>query len=66
MESIDVEKMMNVTRKLKVRKPYLAPRLQRVSLDVAKDLLFSDRDTNDPELRQMIERVDQLNGAKGS
>jgi hypothetical protein len=66
MESIDVEQMMNVTRKLKVRKPYLAPRLRRISLGAAKDLLLSDRDTNDPELRQMIERVDQLNGAKGS
>ena len=65
MESTDVEKM-NATRKLKVRNPYVAPRHERMSTYTAKDLLLSDADTNDPELRQMIERIDQLHGAKGS
>ena len=65
MESTNVEKM-NATRKLKIRKPYVAPRLQRISPDAAKDLLLRDADTNDPELRQIIERIDQLHGAKGS
>ena len=65
MESTDVEKM-NATRKLKVRNPYVAPRLERMSTYTAKDLLLSDADTNDPELRQMIERIDELHGAKGS
>jgi hypothetical protein len=66
MEPTDVEKMMNATRKLKVRKPYVAPQLERMSPHTAKDLLLPDADRNDPELRQMIERIDQLHGAKGS
>ena len=66
MESTDMEKVMDATRKLKIRKPYVAPRLQRISPDAAKDLLLPDADTNDPKLRQMIERIDQLHGAKGS
>lgn len=65
MESTDVEKM-HATRKLKVRKPYAAPRVERMSTYTAKDLLLPDADTNDPQLRQMIERIDQLHGAKGS
>jgi hypothetical protein len=66
MESTDMEKGMGATRKLKIRKPYVAPKLQRISPDAAKDLLLPDADTNDPKLRQMIERIDQLHGAKGS
>ena len=57
---------MGATRKFKIRKPYVAPKLQRISPDAAKDLLLPDADTNDPKLRQMIERIDQLHGAKGS
>lgn len=66
MESTDVDKMMSVDRKLKVCKPYVAPRVQRLNPEAAKDLLLRDADTNDSELRQMIENVDQLHGAKGS
>ena len=66
MESTEVGKKMNVGRKSKVCKPYVAPRLQRLSPDAAKGLLLRDGDTDDSELRQMIETVDQLHGAKGS
>ena len=66
VESTDVGKTMGVGRKLKVCKPYIAPKLQRLSLEAAKDLLLRDADTNDSELRQMIESIDQLDGAKGS
>lgn len=64
MESTEVGKKMNVGRKLKVCKPYVAPRLQRLSPDAAKGLLL--RHADDSELRQMIETADQLHGAKGS
>ena len=66
MESIDVDKMMNADRKLKVRKHYVAPRLQHLRPDAAKGLLFRDADTNDSELQRIIENIDQLHGAKGS
>jgi hypothetical protein len=66
MESTDVGKMMNVTRKLKVSKPYVAPKLQRLSPDAAKSLLLRDADTDDSGPRQIIDSVDQLHGAKGS
>jgi hypothetical protein len=62
---IDVGKMMNADRKRKVRKHYVAPRLQHLSSDPAKGLLFRDADTNDSELQRIIE-IDQLHGAKGS
>ena len=66
MESIDVGKMMNADRKLKVGKYYVAPRLQHLRPDAAKGLLFRDADTNDSELQRIIENIDQLHGAKGS
>lgn len=66
MESIDVGKMMNADRKPKARRHYVAPRLQHLSSDVAKGLLFRDADTNDSEIQRIIENIDQLHGAKGS
>ena len=66
MESIDVDKMMNADRKLKVRKHYGAPRFQHLRPDAVKGLLFRDADTNDSELQRIIENIDQLHGAKGS
>jgi hypothetical protein len=66
MESTVVAKMMNDSRKLKVAKPYVAPKLQRLSSDAAKGLLLRNAHTDDSELRQMIESVDHLHEAKGS
>jgi hypothetical protein len=66
MESIDVDKMMNADRKLKVRKHCVVPRLQHLSSEVAKSLLLQDADTNDFELQGIIENMDQPHGAKGS
>ena len=66
MESTDAGKKMNVGRTLKDRKPYVAPRLQRLSPDAAKGVLLRDADTNNSELRQILESMDQLDGAKGS
>jgi|tagenome__1003787_1003787.scaffolds.fasta_scaffold10081360_1 hypothetical protein len=66
MESTDVGKTMGVGRKLKVCKSYVAPKLQRLSPDVAKGLLLRDAETDDSELRQILESMDQLDGAKGS
>ena len=66
MESADVGKVMNATRKLQFRKLYVAPRLQRARPDVAKRLILTKADPNDSELRQMTESVDQLHGAEGS
>ena len=66
MESTDVGEMMNVVRKLKVCKPYVAPKLRRLSPTLVKSLLSLDPDTNDGELQQLIENFDHLHGAKGS
>lgn len=66
MESTDVSNMMNVVRKTKVWKPYVAPRLQRLSTDVVKVLLSREAEKSDTEFRQLIESVDHLHGAKGS
>jgi len=66
MESTDVGTIMNVGRKLKGRKSYVAPRLQHLSPDAAKGLLSRHAKTSDTELQQLIESVDQIHGAKGS
>ena len=66
MESTDIGKMMNVGRKSKVRKPYVAPKLQRLGPVAVKGLISRHADTSDTELRQFIEIVDHLHGAKGS
>jgi hypothetical protein len=66
MESTVVDKMMRVGRKLKVCKPYVTPKLQRLSPEAGKGPLLRDADTSDSELRRILERVDQLHGAKGS
>jgi hypothetical protein len=65
MESTDVGKMMNV-RKLKSRKPYVPPKLRRLSPAEAKSLLSRRDDTSAKELQQLIESVNQFHGAKGS
>ncbi len=65
MQSTDVGRKMNVIR-LKVCKPYVAPRLQRLSPAIVKSRLSRDADTSDSELQQLIESVDHLHGAKGS
>jgi hypothetical protein len=65
MESGDAGKKMNVIR-LKVCKPYVAPRLQRLSPALVKSRLSRDADTSDSELQQWIESVDHLHGAKDS
>jgi hypothetical protein len=66
MELTDAGKTTNAGRKSKARKPYVAPRLQRVSSVAVKRLLLRDADASDTQLQQMIESVDQLDGAKGS
>jgi hypothetical protein len=66
MEATDVRKMMDVDVKLKVCKPYVAPKLQRLSPVAAKGLLSRHAKRSDTELRQLIESVDQIHGAKGS
>ena len=66
MESTDTGKMVNAGRKLKIRKRYVAPKLQRLSPDAAKSLLLRKADTHDSELQQLIDSVDRLHGAKGS
>jgi hypothetical protein len=65
MESGEVGKKVSVVR-MKVFKPYVAPRLQRLSPALAKSRLSRDADTSDSELQQLIESVDHLHGAKGS
>jgi hypothetical protein len=66
MEATEVGKTMNFGRKLKVCKPYVAPKLQRLSPVAVKGLLSRHADTSDAELEQLIESVDRLLGAKGS
>ncbi|MGH9517243.1 MAG: hypothetical protein ACRD3P_16370 [Terriglobales bacterium] len=66
MESTDVGKMMNV-RKLKSRKPYVAPKLRRLIPAEATSLVSRRRDdTSAKELQQLMESVNQFHGAKGS
>ena len=66
MESTNAGKTTKASQKLKVRKPYVAPRLQRVSPVAVKDLLSRDADASDTQLQQMVESADQIDGAKGS
>ena len=66
MGSTEVGKMINAVPSLKVCKPYVAPRVQRLSPMAVKGLLSRRGDTSDSELQQLIESVDQLHGAKGS
>jgi hypothetical protein len=66
MESTNADKTTNAGQKLKVRKPYVAPKLQHVRPVAVKGLLSRDADASDTQLQQMIESVDQLDGAKGS
>jgi hypothetical protein len=66
MESTDIGNMMNVVSTLKAPKPYVPPRLQRLSPALVKSRLSRDADPNDSELRQLFQSVDQLHGAKGS
>lgn len=64
MEATDVGETVNFGRKLKVCKPYVAPKLQRLSPVAVKGLLSRHADTSDAELEQLIESVDRLHGAR--
>jgi hypothetical protein len=66
MESTDVGKMMNVVRRLEVSKPYEPPKLMHVSPGLLKRLFSRNTYTTDKELLQLIESVNQLQGAKDS
>jgi len=66
MESTNAGKTTKASQKLKVRKPYVAPKLERVSPVAAKGLLSQDADASDTQLEQMTESVDQIDGAKDS
>ena len=66
MESTDLGKIVNAEPKLRVRKRYVAPQLQRLSPVALKALLTRDAAASDTQLQQMIESDDELHGAKGS
>ena len=61
-----VASMTNVVDKLKVCKPYAAPKLRRLSPALVKSLLSLDANISANELQQFIESSDRLHGVKGS
>jgi hypothetical protein len=71
MESSDVGKPMTTAQaptdqEMKVGKSYLAPALKRLSPEAAKGVLLQHADVGNPEVQQMLDRVDELQGEKGS
>jgi len=71
MESSDVHKSMTADQitaaeERKVGKSYVAPGLKPLSPAAAKDLLLQHADAGDPEVQQIIDCVDELQGEKGS
>ena len=66
MESSDVHRSMTTDQEVEVCKSYLAPGLARLSPAAAKDLLLRNADAGDPEVQNMLDCVDKLQGEKGS
>lgn len=42
------------------RKPYVAPKLKRLVAAEAKELLLRKTDLSDPEVKQMLRRIEAL------
>jgi len=66
MKSTDVCKPMTSGQGMKVRKPYHAPGLKRLSPEAAKELLLRHADAGDPEVQHMLDCIGELLGEKGS
>jgi hypothetical protein len=66
MESTDARKSKTASQTMKVCKPYVAPDLERLSPAAARNLLLQNADASDPELQQVLDCVDELQGEKGS
>ena len=71
MESSDVHKsmtadQMTAAEEMKVGKSYVAPGLKPLSPEAAKGLLLRHADAGDPEVQQLLDCVDELQGEKGS
>lgn len=71
MESSDAHKPMTADQitaaaDMKTGKSYRTPGLKRLSPSAAKDLLLQHGDAGDPEVQQMLDCVDELQGEKGS
>jgi hypothetical protein len=48
------------------RSPYSAPALRCVTPEAAKEILLRHSDENDPEIKFMLECIEQLQNLKGS
>jgi len=66
MESSDVRKTVTTDQEIKVGRPYVAPNLKPLSPAAAKDLLLQHADAGCPEVQNLLECVDELQGEKGS
>jgi len=66
MESSDVRKPVTTAQEMNVGESYLAPGLKRLSPEAAKDLLLRQGGADDPEVQQMLDCIDELQGEKGS
>jgi len=47
------------------RKPYVRPALRRLTPEAAKELLLQKGDLSDPEVRQMLQRIEELLNGSG-
>ena len=66
MECSDARKPMTTDQEVEVCKSYSAPGIERLSPADAKDLLLRNADAGDPEVQNMLDCVDELQGEKGS
>ena len=66
MELTGVHQPMTSGQGMKIRKPYSAPGFKRPTRGEAKELLLPHANTHDPEVHQMLDRIEELEGEKGS
>lgn len=60
MKSADLARSLGGRQEQRGARPYVAPRVTRLSPQEAKELLLRSGDTSDPVVHQMLDRIDKI------
>lgn len=66
MSSMDRSKAITNRHTVGGRKPYVAPACRRLTPEAAKEILLLHKDPNDPEVRHMLECIDEMQKKKSA
>jgi hypothetical protein len=66
MNPTDAHKSTSCGQRVEGRKPYIAPVCRRLTPEAVKEMLLRRADTSDPEVRRMLECIEESQKKKSS